>query len=119
MSNNIDEKLKKKTTRTMKSKEMFLEELKQRMSQDEAEKIWRDAHKRLYKAYAEHTDLPKGVKSHTDSFIFPAGAIYLAMKEKDEAMAFEVMERRWRKNRKRWEPVLRKCASICGFGNSS
>ncbi|MCR4597701.1 MAG: L-2-amino-thiazoline-4-carboxylic acid hydrolase [Acetatifactor sp.] len=115
MTSNIDQELKKKTSKTMKSKEMFLEELKQRMSPAEAEKIWRDAHKRLYKAYVEHMDLPKGVRSHTDSFIFPAGAIYLAMKEKDEAMAFEVMEKKMAEKSKKMGAGLAKMCKHAWF----
>jgi hypothetical protein len=86
-------KLKKKTIKTMKEKEAFKGEITKRLSSSECEKIWRDAHKRLYKMYAEHQDLPKGVTMHTDSFIFPAAAIYLAMKAVDPDMAYDVMKK--------------------------
>lgn len=43
--------------------------------------------------YAEHQDLPKGVAMHTDSFIFPAAAIYLAIKVVDPDMAYDVMKK--------------------------
>nr|MCR5094815.1 hypothetical protein [Lachnospiraceae bacterium] len=64
--------LKKKTIKTMKGKKAFRDELAARVSETECEKVWRDAHKRLYRMYAEHQDLPKGVAMHTDGFIFPA-----------------------------------------------
>ena len=38
-----------------------------------------------------YPNLPKGVRAHTDSFIFPAAAIYLAIKEVDADKAFEIM----------------------------
>ena len=77
----------------LQEKEAFRKEISGRLSQSECEKIWHDAHKRLYKMHAEHQELPKGVAMHTDSFIFPAAAIYLAMKESDPNMAYEVMKK--------------------------
>ena len=74
----MDSELKKKTVKTMKGKTAFKYEIAERMSEAECDSIWRDAHKRLYKMYAEHSDLSKGVAMHTDSFIFPAAAIYLS-----------------------------------------
>ncbi len=52
-------KLKKKKIKTLKGKETFRKEISGRLSLSECEKIWRDAHKRLYKMYADHTNLPK------------------------------------------------------------
>nr|MCR4748289.1 hypothetical protein [Lachnospiraceae bacterium] len=85
--------LKKKTIKTLKGKETFRKEISGRLSQSECEKIWHGAHKRLYKMYADHTDLSKGVAMHTDSFIFPAAAIYLAMKETAPEIAYDVMKK--------------------------
>jgi len=42
--------------------------------------------------YADHTDLPKCVAMHTDNYIFPAAAIYLAMKETAPEIAYDVMK---------------------------
>jgi len=85
--------LKKKTLKTMKGKTALKKEIATRLSSEECEEIWRDAHKRLYRMYAEHQDLQKGVAMHTDGFIFPAAAIYLAMKESDPEMAYDVMKK--------------------------
>ena len=41
--------------------------------------------------YKEHQDLPKGVASHTDNFIFPAAAIYLSLKEYAPDEAYDIM----------------------------
>ena len=71
----MDVGVRKKTIKIMKSKKVFREEISKRMSAANKEKVWKAAHKRLYKMYIEHRDLPKGVSMHTDSFIFPAAAI--------------------------------------------
>lgn len=103
-----EEKLKKKTYKIMKDKETFLEELKERMDLPEAEKLWKNAHKRLYKFYAEHTDVPKGVRMHTDNFIFPAAAIYLAIKEKDADLAYDVMKKKMAEKSKKMGSMIAK-----------
>ncbi len=77
----------------MKGKKTFKDEITARLSLTECEQIWRDAHKRLYRMYADHQGLPKGVAMHTDGFIFPSAAIYLAMKEVDPDMAYDVMKK--------------------------
>ena len=89
----MDVEVRKKTIKIMKSKKVFREEISKRMSAANKEKVWKAAHKRLYKMYKEHRDLPKGVSMHTDSFIFPAAAIYLSMKEIDPDVAYDVMKK--------------------------
>ena len=74
-----DRELRKKTLKTLKSKQVFKTEISKRLSSAECEKVWNDSYERLYKMYADHLDLPKGVSMHTDSFIFPAAAIYLSI----------------------------------------
>ena len=66
--------LKKKTLKTLKGKKPFMDEMKKRLPSADCENVWKDAHKRLYRMYLEHMNLPKGVVTHTDSFIFPAAA---------------------------------------------
>ena len=107
--------LKKKTLKTMKSKEAFKGEITKRLSASECEKIWCDAHKRLYKMYAEHQDLPKGVAMHTDSFIFPAAAIYLAMKEVDSDVAYDVMKKIMAEKSTKTGRAIAKCCRMPGF----
>ncbi len=107
--------LKKKTIKTMKEKKAFMVEITKRLSSSECEKIWRDAHKRLYKMYAEHQDLPKGVAMHTDSFIFPAAAIYLAMKAMDPNMAYDVMRKTMAEKSTKTGQSIAKWCRIPGF----
>ena len=107
--------LKRKTIKTLKEKEAFRKEISGRLSLSECKKIWRDAHKRLYKMYAEHQELPKGVAMHTDSFIFPAAAIYLAMKESDPDMAYEVMKQVMAEKSGKTGRMIAKCCHLPGF----
>ena len=107
--------LRKKTQKTMKGKKAFRKEIESRLSPADAEKIWREAHSRLFKMYAEHTDLPKGVRAHTDRSIFPAAAIYLAMKELDPEMAFDVMRKIMTDQSESAGKSIGKCCRIPGF----
>ena len=110
-----DNELKKKTDKTLKGKKVFKDEIAARLSPSESERIWRDAHDRLYRMYAGHQDLPKGVAMHTDSFIFPAAAIYLAMKEADPDMAYAVMKKVMAEKSGKTGKMIAKCCGIPGF----
>ncbi|MCR5635262.1 MAG: L-2-amino-thiazoline-4-carboxylic acid hydrolase [Lachnospiraceae bacterium] len=107
--------IRKKTVKTLKGKEFFKEELVSRVTLDDREKIWRDAHKRLYRMYLEHQNLPRGVAMHTDEFIFPAAAIYLAMKEVNSDMAYEVMKKVMVEKSTKIGQSIAKCCKIPGF----
>ncbi|PWT27326.1 L-2-amino-thiazoline-4-carboxylic acid hydrolase [Butyrivibrio fibrisolvens] len=112
---NENAELKKKTIKTMKGKKVFKDEIATRLSTSESEKIWRDAHERLYRMYDEHQNLSKGVAMHTDGFIFPAAAIYLAMKETDPDMAYDVMKKIMAEKSKKTGQMIAKCCKIPGF----
>ncbi|MCR5598611.1 MAG: L-2-amino-thiazoline-4-carboxylic acid hydrolase [Lachnospiraceae bacterium] len=115
MATQLDSKLKKKTIKTMKGKNAFRKELETMLSPDECEKIWRDAHKRLYRMYDEHRDLPKGVATHTDGFIFPAAAIYLAMKKTAPDLAYDVMKKVMAEKSTKTGRTMAKWCRIPGF----
>ena len=106
---------KKKTIKTLKGKETFRKEISGRLSQSECEKIWHGAHKRLYKMYADHTNLSGGVAMHTDSFIFPAAAIYLAMKETAPEIAYDVMKKVMAEKSDKTGRMIAKFCRIPGF----
>ena len=72
----------------LKKKDFFKAEISNHFSDIDTEKIWGDAVLRLQTMYDDHENLPKGVKKHTDGFIFPAAAIYLAIKDYDTEKAF-------------------------------
>ncbi len=55
--------------------------------------LWRKATKRLEIMLDGHSGLPKGVRMHTDSRIFPAAAVYLTTREElGEQEAYAVVE---------------------------
>lgn len=84
--------IKKKVLKTMKGKGFLKGKIAERVSESELEEIWKDAHKRLAKMYADHMDLPDGVKTHTDGFIFPAAAVYLSLKKVKPDIAYDIMK---------------------------
>lgn len=110
-----DRELRKKTLKTLKSKQVFKTEISKRLSSAECEKVWNDSYERLYKMYADHLDLPKGVSMHTDSFIFPAAAIYLSMKEADADIAYDVMKKIMAQKSTKTGQSIAKCCRIPGF----
>jgi hypothetical protein len=112
---NTEKELKKKTVRIMKSKKAFKAEIEKRFSASEGEKIWKNAHRRLCKMYSEHESLPKGISAHTDSFIFPAAAIYLSMKEKNPDIAYDVMKQVMAIRSEKMGQSLARCCKIPGF----
>ena len=112
---NEKNELKKKTIKTLKGKEAFKKEISSRFSQTECDKVWRDAHKRLYKMYIGHQGLPKGVAMHTDSFIFPAAAIYLAMKEINPDTAMDVMKKVMAEKSGKTGDMIAKFCRLPGF----
>ena len=78
---------------TRKQADYLKAEISNHFSDIDTEKIWGDAVLRLQTMYDDHENLPKGVKKHTDGFIFPAAAIYLAIKEYDKEKAFDIMQK--------------------------
>ncbi len=115
MTQKEENELKRKTQKTLNSKEVFKSEIATRLSLTESEKVWNDSYERLYKMYESHMDLPKGVSMHTDSFIFPAAAIYLAMKEVDADMAYDVMKKIMAEKSAKTGKSIAKCCRIPGF----
>lgn len=75
----------------MKSKKSFKQKMDEVLPKEDSDRAWKDAEKRLTKICEEYPNLPKGVRAHTDTYIFPAAAIYLAIKEVAPDKAFEIM----------------------------
>ncbi|MDD6487002.1 MAG: L-2-amino-thiazoline-4-carboxylic acid hydrolase [Spirochaetales bacterium] len=115
LSENQKKELNKKARKVMKSKKLFKTEIAKRFAPSETEKIWGDAENRLFELYASHTDLPKGVSAHTDSFIFPAAAIYLAMKEADSEIAYDIMKTKMAEKSDKMGQMIAKCCRFPGF----
>lgn len=115
LSENQKKELNKKARKVIKSKKLFKTEIAKRFAPSEAEKIWADAENRLFELYASHTDLPKGVSAHTDSFIFPAAAIYLAMKEADSEIAYDIMKTKMAEKSDKMGQMIARCCRFPGF----
>ena len=65
--------MNKKVNKIIKQKLNYKKELQNRLPEETCNKIWKNIHQRLTSFYEEYNDLPKGVASHTDAFIFSIG----------------------------------------------
>ncbi len=83
----------KSAAQIMKKKAAMRALLEKRLPKEEADALWRRATERLSAILSEHADLPRAMRFHTESRIFPAAAVYLTAKERlgDEA-AFGIVE---------------------------
>ena len=58
------------TDKIMKNKQVFKNKMDEMLTREESDKAWQDAHSRLAKMYVAYPNLSKGVRAHTDFFIF-------------------------------------------------
>ena len=65
----------------MKKKAFIKAEIDKALPRSESDELWRKATERLADILDQHSSLPKGVRAHTDNFIFPSAAIYMTAKE--------------------------------------
>lgn len=83
----------KTAAQIMRSKRFIKAEMDARMPKAESDALWEKAGRRLGAIMAQHAEIPKGERSHTDNYIFPAAAIYLTLKETmDQKAAYDVIE---------------------------
>ncbi len=104
-----------KAEKTLAKKTLFLDELKNRLPEADADRIWADAGRRLAEMYTRFAGLPKGVAMHTDNFIFPSAAVYLAIKAENEDLAWSVMEKCMREKSTKMGDSLNKMSRLPGF----
>ncbi len=71
----------KTAERIMKKKAPLRAELEKCLPKEEVDALWRQATEKLAAILAEHADLPKGMRFHTEARIFPSAAVYLTAKE--------------------------------------
>ncbi|MBR3494748.1 MAG: L-2-amino-thiazoline-4-carboxylic acid hydrolase [Clostridia bacterium] len=77
----------------MKKKGPMRAELEKHLSKEEADALWRQATEKLAGILAQYPDLPRSMRFHTESRIFPSAAIYLTAKERlGEKTAVSVVE---------------------------
>lgn len=101
--------------KTMESKKSIKEVIDERLSEADAKRVWDRAYINLERIYSAYRDVPKKVAVHTDRFIFPAVAIYQALKKYAPDKAYDIIKdsmRRISENRGR---SLAKMTSIAGF----
>ena len=70
-----------KAEKILKRKSIYKEEMERTLPEDQSNRIWADAAAKLDAMLDRYSSLPKGVRSHTDNFIFPGAAFYQAAKE--------------------------------------
>ena len=63
--------------RIMKKKAFIKVEMDREIGAARSDALWRAATERLADIRRAHGELPKGVRAHTDNYIFPSAAIYL------------------------------------------
>lgn len=98
-----------------RDKQDFKDRMDKVLPREESDRAWQDAHSRLVKMYAAYPNLSKGVRAHTDSYIFPAAAIYLAIKVVSPEKAFEIMRDVMKENTEKIGRMLGKMMKIPGF----
>ncbi|MCR5651032.1 MAG: L-2-amino-thiazoline-4-carboxylic acid hydrolase [Lachnospiraceae bacterium] len=101
--------------KTLKGKKFIKQEIEKCLDPETAQEVWDNAHTRLGQFYGLYKDVPKKVAMHTDGFIFPAAAIYLALKEYAPDKAYEIMKTTMKKKSERSGRSLAKMAKIPGF----
>ncbi len=83
----------KSAAQIMKKKTAMRAELEKHLTKDEAGALWLQATERLAAILSQYANLPKAMRFHTESRIFPSAAIYLTAKERlGEKTAFSIVE---------------------------
>ena len=76
-----------------KKKAFIRAEIENLLPKAQADALWQRATEKLTSILTRYADLPKGVRRHTDTRIFPSAAIYLTAKETlGEKTAFALIE---------------------------
>ena len=83
----------KTAAQIMKKKAAMRAELEKHLPKEEANALWLQATERLSAILTRYADLPRAMRFHTESRIFPSAAIYLTAKERlGEKTAFSIVE---------------------------
>ncbi|MBQ6174099.1 MAG: L-2-amino-thiazoline-4-carboxylic acid hydrolase [Clostridia bacterium] len=83
----------KTAAQIMKKKTAMRAELEKHLPKEDADALWQQATDRLSVILTRYADLPKAMRFHTESRIFPSAAIYLTAKERlGEETAFGIVE---------------------------
>ena len=71
----------KSAQRIMRKRRFIKARMDKVLPKQQSDAIWQDATERLEEILCRYEALPKGVRGHTDTFIFPAAAIYLTVRD--------------------------------------
>ena len=83
----------KTAAQIMKKKAAMRAELEKHLPEDDTDALWQRATERLSAILTRYANLPKAMRFHTESRIFPSAAIYLTAKERlGEKTAFRIVE---------------------------
>ena len=83
----------KSALKIMKSKSFIKAEMDKRLPKEQSDALWQSATEMLAAMLEQYSALPKGVRGHTDHFIFPSAAVYLIAKEEiGDAAAWQIVE---------------------------
>ena len=84
----------KTAAQIMKKKAAMRAELEKHLPKEEADALWLQATERLSAILTRYADLPKAMRFHTESRIFPSAAINLMAKERlGDKTAFSIVEK--------------------------
>ncbi len=87
----------------MSRKTAIKDEMDKALPKDQSDVLWQKATERLDGYLNRYSDLPGGVRLHTDNKILPMAAVYLTVKDAvDQTKAYRVVE----------DAAVRKCADI-------
>ena len=78
--------------KTMKGKTFIRNHIEKKLPPPTAARVWDRAHLELEMIYSSYRNIPPKVATHTDNFIFPAAAIYRALKKHAPEYAYEIMK---------------------------
>ena len=70
----------KSAEQIMKAKGFIKKQMDSQLPKKQSDFLWEKATERLGTILNQYADLPKGVRVHTDKYIFPAAVIYLTAK---------------------------------------
>ena len=77
----------------LRKKTAMRAELENYLPKDEADVLWQQAAEKLAAILAQYPNLPRGMRFHTESRIFPSAAVYLTAKERlDDQTAYGIVE---------------------------
>ena len=77
----------------MKRKAFIKAEMDKTLPKAQSDVLWKKAIEKLSEILSRYRSLPKGIRTHTDNFIFPSAAVYLTLQEAvEKEKAYSVIE---------------------------